>query len=499
MPPSTDSSRQPSIDAILAAALDAVITIDDRGHVVEWNPAAEQIFGHPRSAALGRPVADLVVPGSLRPAHDAGVKRVAAGGRPRILGRRHTFSGVHTSGQEFPVELTVTQTAHAPARFTAWIRKLSDRSEVEAKAKRPGDAFELAERLAKVGTGKRDLHTGDGEWSEGMYRIHGLEPDEVAPSIEQVVARAHPEDRERLDALTSSVFEQAAEVPEDGLTFDYRTLASDGSIRAVRVRGRVEAGEDGTPPRWVAAAQDVTAERATERELQAHHAVSQALDEWASFEEGSQNLLQLLGTALECAFGALWTWDTQQQRLVSRAFWRAPGIEQGRFEDVSRTVSYVPGHGIPGRAWATRRPALFEDVLEALGWERRNAAAEAGIRSAVAFPAVADDGPLAVLSFYSLDRRAPGERVARTLTGIGSELGRFLTHRHADLASLRLSQREHEVLALAAEGNTGPEIAERLGVSPETVKTHFENIYEKLGVSDRAAAVARALRTGLLH
>ena len=62
-----------------------------------------------------------------------------------------------------------------------------------------------------------------------------------------------------------------------------------------------------------------------------------------------------------------------------------------------------------------------------------------------------------------------------------------------------LTPREQEVLQLAAEGLPGPSIAERLVVTPGTVKTHFSNIYEKLGVSDRAAAVARGLRLGLIH
>jgi two-component system nitrate/nitrite response regulator NarL len=56
-----------------------------------------------------------------------------------------------------------------------------------------------------------------------------------------------------------------------------------------------------------------------------------------------------------------------------------------------------------------------------------------------------------------------------------------------------------QVLKLAAEGHNGPRIGELLFVSPATVKTHFENIYEKLGVSDRTAAVAYALRIGLLR
>jgi two-component system nitrate/nitrite response regulator NarL len=61
-----------------------------------------------------------------------------------------------------------------------------------------------------------------------------------------------------------------------------------------------------------------------------------------------------------------------------------------------------------------------------------------------------------------------------------------------------LTPREREVLAFTAEGLSGPAIAAQLHLSPTTVKTHLQSLYEKLGVSDRAAAVAVALRRGLL-
>lgn len=70
-------------------------------------------------------------------------------------------------------------------------------------------------------------------------------------------------------------------------------------------------------------------------------------------------------------------------------------------------------------------------------------------------------------------------------------------HRHDERP--RLSAREREILALTAEGRSSPEIARLLFLSPSTVKTHLQNIYEKLDVSDRAAAVAKALREGVLH
>ncbi len=62
-----------------------------------------------------------------------------------------------------------------------------------------------------------------------------------------------------------------------------------------------------------------------------------------------------------------------------------------------------------------------------------------------------------------------------------------------------LSPREHEVLALVADGHSAPDIGKRLFLSPATVKGHLQSLYEKLGVSDRAAAVAEAMRRGLLE
>jgi two-component system nitrate/nitrite response regulator NarL len=72
-----------------------------------------------------------------------------------------------------------------------------------------------------------------------------------------------------------------------------------------------------------------------------------------------------------------------------------------------------------------------------------------------------------------------------------------LQRRETDTGPL-LTTREKEILALTAEGYSAPEIARNLHLSTATIKTHLHNLYEKLGVSDRASAVAVAMRRGLL-
>jgi DNA-binding NarL/FixJ family response regulator len=184
--------------------------------------------------------------------------------------------------------------------------------------------------------------------------------------------------------------------------------------------------------------------------------------------------------------------------LRCRAFWHAPDVDADPLEAAARTTAFPPDVGKPGLAWRRREPVLTADVATDPRFRLREAALASGVRSAVAFPADGRDGPVAVLTFYARDKRVPSASLVRTLTGIGRELGRFLERRRAQLGPRPLSDRELEVLTLAAAGLSGPRIAERLVVSPSTVKTHLEHIYEKLGVGDRTAAVAIAIRTGLV-
>jgi len=69
----------------------------------------------------------------------------------------------------------------------------------------------------------------------------------------------------------------------------------------------------------------------------------------------------------------------------------------------------------------------------------------------------------------------------------------------AEDTSTSLTDREQQVLRLVAAGHSGPDIAEQLFIEASTVKTHLQHVYEKLGVSERAAAVAEAMRRGVLE
>jgi PAS domain S-box-containing protein len=119
--------------AILESALDCIISMDSRGRILEFNPAAEQTFGLSRAEALGGEMAELIIPMRFREQHRHGLKRYLATRDSQILGKRIELAGLRADGSEFPVELTITRIAgDEPPVFTGVLRDITEHKQAEA-------------------------------------------------------------------------------------------------------------------------------------------------------------------------------------------------------------------------------------------------------------------------------------------------------------------------------------------------------------------------------
>jgi PAS domain S-box-containing protein len=143
---------------IVDTAHDAFIGIDPRGRIVNWNEQAAATFGWTRSEAVGRNLADTIIPPSYRQAHLDGMRRFHATGEAPVVNQRLELTGLHRSGREFPIELTIT----SPIRgengffFGAFLRDISDRKERDEQLQRAKDGAErsrdrLDRELANAG------------------------------------------------------------------------------------------------------------------------------------------------------------------------------------------------------------------------------------------------------------------------------------------------------------------------------------------------------------
>jgi PAS domain S-box-containing protein len=112
---------------IIETALDAVVTMNSQGLITSWNKQAESIFGWSPAEAIGRRMADMIIPEQHRTAHELGLRRFLATGEGPILRRRIEIIAVRRSGAEFPIELEVV-----PVRlrhdweFSAFIRDITE-------------------------------------------------------------------------------------------------------------------------------------------------------------------------------------------------------------------------------------------------------------------------------------------------------------------------------------------------------------------------------------
>jgi diguanylate cyclase (GGDEF)-like protein/PAS domain S-box-containing protein len=118
--------------AIVNSALDGLITIDHHGRIVEFNPAAERIFGYKRGDAVGREVAELILAPELRNGDGDGFGRRLQTGESRLLGNRIEMTAKRADGSQLSVEVTIIRVGVSyPPLFAAFIRDISERKLAE--------------------------------------------------------------------------------------------------------------------------------------------------------------------------------------------------------------------------------------------------------------------------------------------------------------------------------------------------------------------------------
>lgn len=161
--------------AILESALDAVVTMDRHGEIVEFNPAAEKIFGFPRAEAIGERLVDLIIPERMRDDHNRGLELYLKTGEARMLGRRVEVTALRADGSEFPAELAVMRIgSQEPPMFTAFVRDIGEKLRAQKSVR------ESEERLQRVianlteGLIISDMQGELLDWNPAALEMHGL-------------------------------------------------------------------------------------------------------------------------------------------------------------------------------------------------------------------------------------------------------------------------------------------------------------------------------------
>ena len=209
---------------ILDSAMDAIITVDSRQHVVLFNKAAEDVFGCPRDQAIGAPLA-WFIPARFRGAHASHVERFGATGiTSRRMGATRIVTGLRRSGEEFPIDASISQLEENGVKYyTVILRDISELVKAEREVRESKD--ELRELASAASTAReqekmriaRELH------DELAQAMTGLKMD--LSMVRMTTTNPSPELPGRLDKMERQIDLTIASMRR--IAADLRPLALD--------------------------------------------------------------------------------------------------------------------------------------------------------------------------------------------------------------------------------------------------------------------------------
>jgi PAS domain S-box-containing protein len=224
---------------IVDTALDAVVTIDSSGLITGWSPQAESTFGWTRAEAVGRLLAQTIIPPRHREPHRRGLAHYLATGEAVVLGRRIEISALHRGGHEFPVELAITPLrAGEHMAFSAFVRDITERKLAQAHVQAQLERLTLLDQITRAIGERQDL--------QSIYQVAIGSVEERLPADFACVCRYDEVDRTltviRLGVHSQALAMELALNEQSCVEIDRNALS-----RAVRGELVYEADMQGTP------------------------------------------------------------------------------------------------------------------------------------------------------------------------------------------------------------------------------------------------------------
>src|SRR3954451_21666299 len=182
--------------------------------------------------------------------------------------------------------------------------------------------------------------------------------------------------------------------------------------------------------------------------LDAEHAVARVLAGGADPPHVYERLLAAIGAALGWELAAAWEVDGDE-RMGCVAVWCAPGISGVRFAAATRALRPARGEGLPGRVWASGRPARIEDLEKDPNFPRAPAARHAGLRCGLCFPVRGSHGVIGAIELFACARQDGSRVLAQTMATLGRQIGQSVERARAEEALRESMARKSAILDAA--------------------------------------------------
>jgi PAS domain S-box-containing protein len=408
--------------SILDSALDCIISMDASGIVREFNPAAERVFGYTREQAVGKELAELIIPPSLREQHRRGLAHYLATGEGPVLGRRIEINACRSDGSEIMVELAISpiQIEGAPF-FTAYLRDITARQRGEEAIRHLAAIIESSDDAIF----STDLQMKITTWNSGAERLFGYTGAEM---IGQPITLLIPRERQDEEPKIIERIRSGQQVDH------YETVRrrKDGTLLNISLTVSPIRDEKGNVIGVAKIARNISDRVQSDRRRVAQYAVASLLAGSWTLDEAAAPILEVIADIGDWICSGLWLHDKEIDLLTCRSYWHNSGDEIEKFAAHSRSVRFRRGEGLPGRVWASGKPTWISDVTVDQNFPRRHVAMEAGLRGGFAFPLFSGIGVNGVLELFSTHVVEPDPDLLRLVEALGSQLGLFIERRRIE-------------------------------------------------------------------
>ena len=220
---------------------------------------------------------------------------------------------------------------------------------------------------------------------------------------------------------------KSGEGPVLGRRIEIAAVRSDGC--EILVELAITPLKIGGEPIFTAYLRDITERVRTERRRTAQYSVASLLAGSLSLPETAPQVIQAIAASGEWIFGAIWTHDDADGALRCEVWWHGTGDGLAHFAEASRTLTLAGSTGLPGRVRSSRQPTWIADVSQDSNFTRKDAAIDAQLRGAFAFPLCAEGSVNGVLELFSPHIVQPDADLLQLAEALGSQIGLFIHRR----------------------------------------------------------------------
>ncbi len=409
--------------AILESALDCIITIDDEGRILEFNPAAETTFGLRRDYVLGQPLSNLIVSPADREADGRGLLGYLAPKEGTVTGRRIEITALRADGTEFPAELALSVfQGSGPAVFTTFLHDITERKLADETNARLAAIVDWSDD-AIIG---KDLDGTVTSWNTAAERLFGYSAAEI---VGRPISLLIPPDRQdeepqilaRIRRGECVDHYEAARITKGGRMIDVALTISpirDGAGRIVGVSK---------------IARDITERKRAERERdrRARMArmaadVGQTLTRDDDLPDQLRSCAEALVRHLEAAFARIWTLGPGGDVLELQA-------SAGMYTHLDGAHARVPvGRLKIGLIAQEQQPHLTNEVMDDPRIGDREWARREGMVAFAGYPLLIGDRLVGVMALFA--RRPLDGDVFEAMASIADTVAVGIERRQAETA-----------------------------------------------------------------